>query len=267
MKLAWATDIHLDTADAAAITRFLKAIREGSPDALALSGDISNGSVLMEHLELLDNSLQIPIYFVLGNHDYWERSFATIRKDFRKLSDRSNLVWLNQKRVTSLTDKVCIVGHDGWYDGGHGDWWRSRVRMNDDHEIAELRVPRQLLWEIINKLAVDAAKHIGDCLDEAFDMLGFERAIIVTHVPPFPDAAWHAGKPQEADWLPHFTSKHMGDMLRAKAALYPKKKMRVLCGHTHTKRRVEIEPNLTVWAGAAAYTKPRLQEVINVLED
>lgn len=34
------------------------------------------------------------------------------------------------------------------------------------------------------------------------------------HVPPFREASWHQGRISDDDWLPHFTCKAVGDVLR-----------------------------------------------------
>ena len=54
MLLAWASDVHLDHCSNAAIDGFMDEIRENAPDALVLSGDISNASHLYRHLGMFE---------------------------------------------------------------------------------------------------------------------------------------------------------------------------------------------------------------------
>lgn len=87
----------------------------------------------------------------------------------------------------------------------------------------------------------------------------FEELILLTHVPPFREAAWHEGKVSNDDWLPFMASKPMGDVLKDALAARPDRKVTVLCGHTHSAGEVEILPNLIVKTGGAEYRNPELQ--------
>lgn len=48
------------------------------------------------------------------------------------------LHWMPAAGIVPLTDQSCIIGHDGWADGRHGDFWNSDVQMNDWRLIEEL---------------------------------------------------------------------------------------------------------------------------------
>lgn len=41
----------------------------------------------------------------------------------------------------------------------------------------------------------------------------FPNLLLVTHVPPFKEACWHEGRISDDDFLPHFTSQAVGDVL------------------------------------------------------
>src|SRR5687768_3888091 len=71
VRLAWATDIHLDFLDDDGVRRFAAELAAPRADALILSGDLSHAEVLEHHLRLLAQGVPGPIYFVLGNHDYY----------------------------------------------------------------------------------------------------------------------------------------------------------------------------------------------------
>ena len=70
MRLAWATDIHLDFLADEQVRAFAGALVADRPDAVILSGDLSHAEQLEHHLRLLAGATSCPIYFVLGNHDY-----------------------------------------------------------------------------------------------------------------------------------------------------------------------------------------------------
>jgi 3',5'-cyclic-AMP phosphodiesterase len=89
---------------------------------------------------------------------------------------------------------------------------------------------------------------------------------VATHVPPFREACWHEGKLSNADWLPHFSCKAVGEALRRAAKAHPDRKIRVLCGHTHGAGTAEILPNLKVFTGGAEYGEPAVQGVFELDE-
>ncbi len=89
-----------------------------------------------------------------------------------------------------------------------------------------------------------------------------DHVAVLTHVPPFPEAAWHEGIPSHADWLPYFACKAVGDALSDTMQANPGKRMTVLCGHTHSGGVAQILPNLTVHTGADDYGHPALQRVL-----
>jgi hypothetical protein len=73
MRLAWATDIHLNFLDAAARRGFLESLGKQA-GAVAISGDIGESPDIEGHLLEMEEVLQRPIYFVLGNHDFYHGS-------------------------------------------------------------------------------------------------------------------------------------------------------------------------------------------------
>ena len=75
VKLSWATDIHLDHASEAARRRFCQSVQEQA-DALVVTGDIAESHILVSALESLATLTERPVYFVLGNHDYYRGSIA-----------------------------------------------------------------------------------------------------------------------------------------------------------------------------------------------
>src|SRR3990172_12208887 len=95
MRLAWATDVHLEFLTHAEIVAFCGELRRHDPDAVLLTGDISVSRSLDEHLRLLEEHLARPIYFVLGNHDCYHGSIAATRELARERTRTSAFLrWL-----------------------------------------------------------------------------------------------------------------------------------------------------------------------------
>ena len=65
------------------------------------------------------------------------------------------------------------------------------------------------------------------------------------------------------NFLPHFTCAAVGETLATFMRRFPKHKMLVLCGHTHSPGTARILPNLLVRTGGAAYGRPGVVDVID----
>ncbi|HYU16074.1 MAG TPA: metallophosphoesterase [Candidatus Acidoferrum sp.] len=258
MKLAWATDVHLDLIPPREVERFADAVAAEQPDALALSGDIAEAPTLEAILEVLAARLDRPIYFVLGNHDFYRGDIASVRARAAGLAGRSaHLVWLPAAGVVPLSRSTALVGVDGWGDGRLGDFAGSRIDLADWVLIADLRLARDARLARLRALGDESAAELRRLLGQA--LAGFEEVVVVTHVPPFREAAWHEGRPSDDQWLPWFSCAATGEVLLEAAASHPDRAILVLCGHTHGSGEHAPAPGLRVLTGGATYGAPELQ--------
>jgi 3',5'-cyclic-AMP phosphodiesterase len=259
MRLAWATDIHLEFLTPPALARFCVTLANSKADAFLLSGDISQARGLEKHLRILERSVERPIYFVLGNHDFYHGSIAGVRERMAEVTGRSPFLrWLPAAGSLGLTERAGLVGHDGWADGRLGDYASSRVLLNDYRLIEDLRgLDRAARLAKLNQLGDDAAAFLRASLPPALER--WPLVIVLIHVPPFAEAAWYMGRRSDDDWLPHLTCQAAGAVLREEAAARPDREVLVLCGHTHSAGEVSILPNLRVLTGGARYGEPVVQ--------
>lgn len=271
MKLAWLTDIHLNFLKAEGRREFAQSVVQQSPDAVLISGDIAESPVVGDHLWHLAEVVRRPIYFVLGNHDFYRGSIGETRQRVEKLADESDfLVYLNASEVVELTPNTVLVGHDGWGDARLGNYETSDILLNDFFLIDELKtgstdptdMDRTLLKERLQALGDEAADHFRRVLPKALATHG--RVVAVTHVPPFREAAWHQGRYSDAAWLPFFACKAVGDCMIEVMKGHPDRELLVLCGHTHGGGRSQVLDNLLVLTGPAQYREPVVQEIIEV---
>src|SRR5262245_13897401 len=131
MRLAWATDIHLNFLSPAQARSFYCKVGETAPDAVLLSGDIAEAPSVERYLLEMAEHLQRPLYFVLGNHDFYGGSIQDVRARMAALSAEHRwLRWLNVAGVVPLTEETALVGHDGWADGRLGRGADSPVLLN-----------------------------------------------------------------------------------------------------------------------------------------
>lgn len=279
MKIAWSTDTHFDHTNQEARDRFLGEVISSHADALILTGDISGGrNSLVRWLDWLDSNLDIPLWFVLGNHDYYNGTMGEVREE---VAD-----WLEQPRPNQdirpdwrhwfrdgcnlfPTDRTAVIGTDSWYDARFGKVDGSVV-LNDFFYIYDLRPfhgmgalgPGSVLLGKLQEIADEEVRILEPQVDQALAQR--DRILVVLHVPPFADAAWHEGSRSEVTFLPFFSCRSMGEMLIGKMEKHPDKEMLVLCGHTHSGGVFRPLPNLKVQTGGAVYGAPALCGIVEV---
>lgn len=263
MRLAWTTDIHLNFLGTQQIEQFLQSIQAEQPDVLVISGDIGEAPSVYDYLRRIADTLRIPIYFVLGNHDFYQGSIRHVKIGMATLiREVENLHWLNGKTVVKLNKNTGLVGHDGWSDGRYGDFHKSSVILTDYVRIQELaNLSTHDRLQKLHQLGDESAKHFAKVLPMACET--YAQVLVMTHPPPFQQACWHEGQSASDDnpYLPHFTCKAVGNVLLRIAQTYPDCQLTVLCGHTHGSGEYQALPNLHVITGGAEYGKPAINRM------
>lgn len=268
MKLAWVTDPHLDFAKPQVAESFYAKLAATAPDAIVVTGDISNGRPEL-FLRQVHDHVQVPVHFVLGNHDFYNHGIDQVRERIDQLCSvsgyKGDLFYLPRCAPLALSSEVALVGVDGWADGGYGNWESSTVWLTDYNLIRDLsRVAhtRPMLRMQLQTLAQAEARLVAQQITLARER-GFTTVIVATHVPPFHEATWHQGQHSDDNWAPHFASRAMGDALVLAQAATDMRVL-VLCGHTHGVGCCHITPNLAAWTGAATYGFPQVQTVLEI---
>ena len=262
MRLVWLTDIHLNFVPPLARLAFYAAILAEEPDAILLGGDIGEAPNLLQFLDEIDRNLQFPVYFVLGNHDFYGGSIPAVREAVaRHASPR--LHWLPSTGIVHLGTDIALIGHDSWADGRFGDFRGSTVRLNDYVHIADFRnLTKPACLAKLNELGDEAADYLELKSREA--LASGRDVLLLTHVPPFREACWHEGRISNDEYLPHFSCRVVGERLVAVMRDFPDRSMTVLCGHTHSSGMAQILDNLAVRTGGAEYGAPCQQAILTV---
>ncbi|NDJ61371.1 MAG: phosphoesterase [Chloroflexi bacterium] len=266
-RLAWLTDIHLDFLNDGEVAAFLETISAADPDSVLITGDIGEGTTVERYLHRIADRLGKPIYFVLGNHDYYDRSIAPVRDIMRQINreQAGRLLWLGDSAPIALTPDTALVGHDGWSDGRYGDFMASPVVLSDYLRIEDLVIPdRAARLERLKALGDDAAAHLRGVLPGA--LAQNRRVLVALHPPPFQQATYYLDTPAADDdeYLPHFACKAVGDLLLELAPQHPDTEITVLAGHTHHAADVQPLPNLHVIVAAAEYGNPVVSRVLEL---
>jgi len=272
VKIAWATDLHLNFVDEEVAAALCDRIAATESDRVLIGGDTAEAHDVSVWLTFLADHLEPPIAFVLGNHDYYGGALASVRTEMRTLSS-DTLTWLPAAGVVELAPALGLVGHGGWGDAGYGDFAGSDIIMSDYVVIDDLRHVGQPTQEMADhlggwtnkgalktklvELGRDAARTLRPHLREALER--YPEVLVLTHVPPFAEACWHKGRISDPDWLPSFACKAVGDLLRELVPSFPDRRVTVLTGHTHGSGEARILPNLRVLTQGAEYGKPDFQ--------
>lgn len=215
MKFLWITDIHLNFVSLDKREQFYQGLKDA--DAIVISGDIAEAPSIAKILSEVADHVGKPIYFVLGNHDYYHGEINNIRDVMQILTQENPyLFWLGCCEPIKLDSDTVLVGEDGWADGRYGDYANTQVSLNDSWLIIDLSQERILgrykLLEKMQQLADhDATALYNKLIISASE--GVKKIVIVTHVPPFKETALYQGKMSSDDFLPFFASKATGDVL------------------------------------------------------
>lgn len=258
-KYLWLTDIHLNFLKTQSRQDFFKTLKLKNPHGIFLSGDIATGTTVAEILAELGEYLNLPIYFVLGNHDLWNSSSAQVKEKLAQLP--SNLVYLSQSEPIALTKKVGLIGHDGFCDARWKEPKYPLVFLMDWFFIKDFRnLSLKDKYALMRDWASEAAAQVGFKLRKALET--FEEVIMISHFPLLPEN--NLPKWIKDFWKPYNSSKIMFETLRSIMSDFPNKKLTLYSGHSHQESKTEIAPNIVMKVGGAELGKPIIQEVIYV---
>ncbi len=264
MRAAWVTDIHLNFLRPHERNAFYGSICDKNPDCVWITGDIAEAPSLQAFLREIQQALNVPIYFVLGNHDFYFGSIEAGRQEIHNWClGQSGVHFLSGMRPVELTSRTALVGHDGWGDGRLGRYHQTPVRLSDQELIRDFHgLDREAILRKLQALGDESAAYLRDVLTNAMD--SYERVFCLIHVPPFKEACRYEGQPGNDDWLPYFTCHAVGSMLLDVMQARPECQVTVLCGHTHHDGAVQMLPNLQVFTGAAEYGAPCIARVLEI---
>ena len=200
-KVVWLSDIHRDFIEPGSADLFIDRVVAQEPDIVLITGDIATATTLRLSLESLARRVRHPVYFVLGNHDYYRSTVQSVRSEIAEGFRPENLLYLSTTGIVQLDRGVALVGHDGWADGKSGDYANSSLELTDFRLIGDyVGLDRWGRYRVMERLAEEAAKHFERFLPQA--AAGNRHVIAATHVPPFPEAACTRAAPPRPTVFP-----------------------------------------------------------------
>jgi predicted phosphohydrolase len=262
-RATWLTDVHLNFVSPEERRAFHADVIAEEPDAILLTGDLGEADSVVSIVD--DLAMIAPCYFVLGNHDYYGASIAEVRARVQR--DGAAARWLPAIGPVALGGAT-MIGVDGWGDARCGDL-DSPIELSDWRQIRDFdrtRGDRRARLALLRQLGAAEALALRETLART---PACAELLVLTHVPPFPEACTHDGKMSEPAWLPWFTCIATGEVLAAHARAHPSTKITVLCGHTHGRGTFHAAPNLEVRTGgwpprARDYGNPIVQATLTL---
>jgi 3',5'-cyclic AMP phosphodiesterase CpdA len=258
----WLSDIHLQMLSTRARQAFYARLNDNRVEAWLVSGDIADASSLTVLLREFQAGVDAPIWFVLGNHDYYRGTIDGVANVVREfVSENDGFIWLTDCGPIEVGPSTAVVGDDGWGDARLGNANNTKVELNDFHLIDDLvGLGRPELIQKLQDMGDMAARRLYPKLQAAASSC--RQVVVVTHVPPFRGAAWHEGAISSDDWLPWFTCRAVGDVIQRCAEDKPRTEFLVLCGHTHGSGVHRRYDNVVVHTAAATYGQPDMAGVL-----
>lgn len=122
MKVAFISDLHYDVDrkkllyEDDYIRAFVELGLELEFEMLVIGGDISNHyKTTFKFVENLEKALGIPVYFIPGNHDYWQgkKEKKTSWDIHKRMQQHKQSLLLQPVR---LSNTHTLVGHCAWYN-------------------------------------------------------------------------------------------------------------------------------------------------------
>lgn len=244
-KYLWYSDTHFNLTFPWTRHAFVERVKDEKPDGLILTGDISCGLTIGNILTFLAKELEnFPIYFVLGNHDYYGASFAESEKIVSKITQKyNNLIWLTQHDKVAVNEGVAFIGDEGWYD----------ARLGDANFLA-YNLDWIMVSDFRNFKSFEAKKEYGEALADAstarlktklLHALESNHTIyILTHMPPWAETCRGAGTELAEFWLPYNINSGLGKMIETVMQEHPNQTAVVLSGHTHIPAILHVAHNI-----------------------
>jgi 3',5'-cyclic-AMP phosphodiesterase len=261
-KYVFYTDTHLLPFNR---YKMLSSILDEKPSGVFLTGDISHsGYTLIGDLEFFGKRIGRPLYFVLGNHDFFGSSFDKVHVQVRSLCKQyKNLIWMNEAGTIALNEETALIGKMGWYDArvGNPDYIKYTLDwfLIDDFRALSTMKARV---EKFRDIAEDSAKVLSRQLEAALDT--YKTVYLLTHFPPWQEANRCHSWISEQFWTPYNTNYALGQALENVMEQHKKRYLVVLAGHTHSPVSIHIARNIECRVGKGSYHKIADDEIIYI---
>lgn len=229
MKIGAISDIHLDVNEGyPVIEAICDRIRAEKLDCLLVAGDISNScQTSMISLDRLSEEAGIPVWFVPGNHDMWDKEgeFGDARKIYEKYASRRDCLC---GKITELNEEWVVVGNIGWYDYSFGasDYSEEEFQKKE-HNGRVWQDSIMVKWHQSDK---EFHKKILQDLEEKMKACKGKKIIVVTHMVGVPEFKVPSDRPDWDYFNAFLGSKEYGELFEKYKVAYS------IMGHVHYRK-------------------------------
>lgn len=248
MKILWLTDTHVDKLAPESYQELLEFIIASKADGMWLTGDIGDPPHNIEFLKTLFEKFKKPVYFVLGNHDFYAYKIADMRYEVVQLVKTYPLANYLSETPGFDIDGHIIFGMDCFANTGQDII--QQMTWDSDH-ILDLDAPNEShLKAQLNALAEkDAKRLLKKCQKQIHNRR--QKVSILTHVPPS-DAlkGQFVVKPLQQK-RSVFYSPILSEVLHQLASDFPSIQFNVYSGHIHQTQRYQIAENMMGYVAKA----------------
>ena len=232
MRIGAISDIHLDVNQAhPVIEAICDRIREKKLDVLLVAGDISNSyKMSLPYLDQMKEAAGIPVFFVPGNHDMWDKEgeFKDARKIYEKYASRKDCLC---GKITKLNEEWVVIGNIGWYDYSFGasDYSEDEF-VKKEHNKRVWQDSIMVKWYQSDKEF--HTKILGD-LEEKILACAGKKIIVVTHMVGVPEFKVPEDRPDWDYFNAFLGSREYGELFEKYKVAYS------IMGHVHYRKRLQ----------------------------
>jgi len=265
MRIVWLTDIHFDFASDRDRKSLVSRVRKAQPDMILVGGDTGEANTFRAFLEQIHEGTGKPLYFVLGNHDYYGASIKAVKNLCKRMDLKPDgIKWLPMHGpidASTEANSVGVLGEGGW--GDHTRGRLGRMTLRDYEQIKELQChdPRDKT-SVVKALGECAADRLLGKLRDAVHR--FDHLVIMTHVPCWTGSAWHEDQRSDKWAQPFFVWGQGGDAILEVAEANPETRFTVLSGHSHSGGIYTPLRNVVAVTAPARYRYPSIAQIMEI---
>lgn len=221
-----------------------------------ITGDIGDPSNNWKFLNELLEAVNRSVYFLLGNHDFYQGTISQARQKAAKICQQHSNAFYLHECEGFMMDGHLVLGVDGWANTDktslHGTTW-------DSEQIFDLQnLSIEQLQQVMNQFAEeDTALLLKKCRQSLSSSI--HSVCIFTHIPPV-DARLGSGKTRAMQEMRTvFYSEALSKGLHELTKYYPKVNFQVFSGHLHRKISYGISNNLQGYVANAYHPEQPLR--------
>jgi len=150
MKFCLISDTHrgFSSKQATLLKEMLEQVAEEKPDIILHAGDVGSHKIhqrfdFWKSLRRTPGLESIPVVFVFGNHDYWDKG-TRWAETFHKDMERFNVIGLQGSMYSVPETSISIFGFTGWYKQDNDFTNDDKHILNFSYEFFRTRANRHI---------------------------------------------------------------------------------------------------------------------------